>query len=58
MELDTDVQINQTITRYNRRLKKACQTSEICVIGKAGAELLESARSSGHGLLESKVQPT
>jgi hypothetical protein len=58
MELDTDVQINQTITHYNRRLKKACQANVFCVIGRAGAELLESARSSGHGLPVSKVQPT
>jgi hypothetical protein len=58
MELDTSVQINQTIMRNIRRLKKACQTIDWCVIGKAGAELLESARSSGHGLPVSKVQPT
>jgi hypothetical protein len=58
MELSNHVQIRSGGRALIRRSKKACQTKNFYVIGSVGAELLEFALSSGHGLPLSKVQPT
>jgi hypothetical protein len=58
MEFSDFVQTRSGEIALFDRLKKACQGSDFYAIGNAGAGFLESARSSGHGLPVSDVQPT